>query len=134
MFSHVTLGISDFGRALGFWRPVMAALGHAERFVDPAKPWAAWQPAAGGRPLFMIMQPFDGKAPAPGNGAMVAFAAPDRATVRAAHAAALAHGGTCDGPPGLRPQYHPDYYGAYLRDPDGNKLCLVCHLPEAVAG
>ena len=89
MFSHVTLGISDFGRALGFWRPVMAALGHAERFADPAKPWAAWQPAAGGRPLFIIMQPFDGKAPAPGNGPMVAFAAPDRATVRAAHAAAL---------------------------------------------
>ena len=43
------------------------------------------------------------------------------------HALALAHGGTCDGPPGLRPEYHAHYYGAYFRDPDGNKLCVACH-------
>ncbi len=43
------------------------------------------------------------------------------------HALALAHGGTCDGPPGLRPEYHAHYFGAYLRDPDGNKLCVACH-------
>jgi catechol 2,3-dioxygenase-like lactoylglutathione lyase family enzyme len=44
-----------------------------------------------------------------------------------AHALALAHGGSCAGAPGLRPAYHADYYGAYFRDPDGNKLCVVCH-------
>ncbi len=127
MFSHVTVGISDFDRALAFWRPLMAGLDQRERIIDPAKPWAIWQPAAGGRPLFIITTPFDGAAPAPGNGAMVAFVAPDRATVDRLHALALTLGGRDEGAPGLRPGYHPDYYGAYLRDPDGNKLCLVCH-------
>ena len=56
-----------------------------------------------------------------------ALLASSREQVDQAHAAALAHGGTCDGPPGLRPHYHPNYYGAYFRDPDGNKLCVCCH-------
>ncbi|KVE06791.1 VOC family protein [Burkholderia anthina] len=58
------------------------------------------------------------------------FYAPTRAHVDRCHAFALRHGGTCEGPPGLRPHYHRDYYGAYFRDPDGNKLCVVCHRPE----
>jgi lactoylglutathione lyase len=58
---------------------------------------------------------------------MTAFLAPDRAAVDAVHALALAHGGSDAGPPALRPEYHANYYGAYLRDPDGNKLCVVCH-------
>jgi predicted lactoylglutathione lyase len=62
---------------------------------------------------------------------MVALLAPTRAAVDAAHAAALAHGGECAGPPGLRPEYHANYYGAYFRDPDGNKLCACCHDPAA---
>jgi catechol 2,3-dioxygenase-like lactoylglutathione lyase family enzyme len=56
---------------------------------------------------------------------MVAFAAPDRAAVDAAYAAALAHGGTDEGPPGPRPQYSAGYYGAYARDPEGNKIHFV---------
>jgi catechol 2,3-dioxygenase-like lactoylglutathione lyase family enzyme len=64
---------------------------------------------------------------------MLAFAAADRAMVHAAHRAALEHGGSCEGPPGLREQYHPNYYGAYFRDPDGNKLCVACHEPMANA-
>ncbi len=60
---------------------------------------------------------------------MVAFAAANPAKVRGAYQAALSHGGSCDGPPGLRPQYHAHYYGAYFRDPDGNKLCIACHEP-----
>jgi len=60
----------------------------------------------------------------------VAFLAADRAMVDAFHAVALAHGGTDEGVPGLRPQYHPNYYGAYVRDPDGNKLQAVCHRAE----
>ena len=119
--------ISDFDRALAFWQPLMSALGHAPRRVDAARPWAIWQPSGGGRPLFIITRPFDGNAPSPGNGPMVAFAAPDRATVDRAHALALAHGGKDEGRPGPRPEYHPDYYGCYFRDPDGNKICVVCH-------
>jgi lactoylglutathione lyase len=65
---------------------------------------------------------------------MTAFMADTRAMVDAAHAAALAHGGTCEGPPGLRPAYHEHYYGAYFRDPDGNKLCVVCHEAPETAG
>ena len=86
-------------------------------------------PAAAERPLFVIGRPFEGEA-APGNGQMLALLAPSRAAVDALHALALRLGGRCDGPPGLRPHYHPDYYGAYLRDPDGNKLSFCCHEPE----
>ena len=60
----------------------------------------------------------------------VAFSAPDRATVAAFHRAALAAGGTDNGPPGLRPHYHANYYGAFVLDPDGNNIEAVCHLPE----
>lgn len=60
---------------------------------------------------------------------MIALLAPDRTTVGRIFAAALAAGGTSEGAPGLRPQYHANYYGAYFRDLDGNKLCVCCHEP-----
>lgn len=110
----------------------MDLLGHTLKFKEPnhRTPWAGWKPAATDRPLFLIGIPYDlGKA-APGNGPMTAFLARSRGIVDKSHALALAHGGTCEGPPGLRPQYHPNYYGAYFRDPDRNKLCIVCHEPE----
>ncbi len=129
MFSHIFIGISDFERALAFYQPLMKALGIQQRFVEPGRPWAGWQSAPGPRPLFVIARPFDGGAPCPGNGAMVAFMAASRAQVDAACATALAHGGTPEGAPGLRPEYHAHYYGAYFRDPDGNKLCVACHEP-----
>jgi predicted lactoylglutathione lyase len=59
---------------------------------------------------------------------MVAFLAESRALVDKAYAVALSNGGTSEGAPSLRPEYHEHYYGAYFRDPDGNKLCVVCHL------
>lgn len=130
MYSHVMLGVSDFDRALAFYRQVLPALGLQERFCDRDRPWAGWQPAGGGRPLFLIGRPYDGQPHQPGNGQMVAFLAADRATVRAAHALALANGGHCEGPPGLRPEYHENYYGAYFRDSEGNKVCVACHDPE----
>lgn len=129
MFSHVTLGCDDFEAALGFWTPVMAALGARLRFVDRDRPWAGWEPAGGGRPLFIVTTPFDGTPALPGNGTMVAFETTDRATVDAVHALAMSLGGTCEGPPGLRPAYHAAYYGAYFRDPAGNKVALACHRP-----
>ena len=133
MYSHVFIGVSDFDRALAFYDPLMASLGIAPRFRDRGRPWAGWQSSPGPRPLFLIGRPQDGEAPAPGNGHMVAFLAASRAIVDQAHAVALANGGRTEGPPGLRPQYHEHYYGAYFRDPDGNKLCVACHEPAAPA-
>ena len=132
MFSHVTLGIRDPDRALAFYRPLAAALGLVEKFAETESDrfWAGYTRPDAPRPLFIVTQPWNGQAPAPGNGPMVAFQRESRAAVDAAHALALTLGGADEGPPGLRTQYHADYYGAYVRDPDGNKLCFVCHAPE----
>lgn len=126
MFSHVFVGTADFDRSLAFYEPLMSRLAITQRFCDRSRPWAGWQLPGQPRPLFLVGAPFEGEHAA-GNGQMTAFLAPDRATVDRAHALALAHGGSCAGAPGLRPDYHANYYGAYFRDPDGNKLCVVCH-------
>ena len=131
MFSHVFVSISDFERAYGFYSAVMQNLGIELRFCEPEKPWAGWHSAGRSRPFFVICKPYNGQPHDPGNGQMVAFMARDRATVRESYQTALRHGGTCEGPPGLRPHYHPNYYGAYFRDPDGNKICVASHGPEA---
>ncbi len=127
MLSHVFIGVNDFDRAMAFYSPVLERLGLVLRFTEPARPWAGWQTPGVARPLFLIGRPFDGQPAAPGNGAMNALLAADRAMVDAVHALALQHGGRCEGPPGLRPEYHANYYGAYFRDPEGNKLCVCCH-------
>jgi catechol 2,3-dioxygenase-like lactoylglutathione lyase family enzyme len=129
MFSHIYVGVSDFDRALGFYEPLMAALGIQPRFCDRNRdqPWAGWQSTPEPRPLFVISTPFNGQPHAAGNGQMAAFLAKNRATVDNAFAVALAHGGTSEGAPGLRLEYHANYFGAYFRDPDGNKLCVACH-------
>ena len=123
MFSHVTLGISDFARSEPFYDAIMGALGHPVLFRGEGG--KAWGEPIG--PKLFIGAPFDGRPAAAGNGVHAAFIAPDRATVDAFHAAALANGGTDEGAPGPRAHYHPNYYGAYVRDPDGNKLQAVCH-------
>jgi hypothetical protein len=74
-----------------------------------------------------VLSPLDKKAASVGNGITIGLEAPDRSAVDSAHAAALAAGGKDEGAPGIRAHYHPNYYGAYLRDPDGNKICVVCH-------
>ncbi|HOF51381.1 MAG TPA: VOC family protein [Rhodoferax sp.] len=129
MFSHIFIGVSDFDRALAFYNPLMTALGIAPRFCERDRPWAGWQSTPGPRPLFLIGKPYNEQESQPGNGQMVAFLAETRAIVDQAHAVALQHGGTSEGAPGLRPEYHAHYYGAYFRDPDGNKLCVACHTP-----
>ena len=130
MFSHIFVGASDFDRALAFYNPLMSALGIESRFCERSRPWAGWQSAPGPRPLFIVGKPYDEQDPQPGNGNMVAFLAETRAIVDHAYAVALKHGGSSEGPPALRPEYHAHYYGAYFRDPDGNKLCVACHAPE----
>ena len=130
MFSHVFYSVTDFDRACRFYRPLMSLLGIEERFYDPAKPWIGWHSERGSRPLFVVCKPYDGQPHDPGNGQMVAFMTKSRESVRAAHAYALAAGGASEGEPRLRPEYHSNYFGAYFRDPDGNKLCVVCHEAE----
>jgi catechol 2,3-dioxygenase-like lactoylglutathione lyase family enzyme len=129
VFSHVFVSVTDFDRAFAFYAPVMQGLGIELRFCERDKPWAGWHSAGATRPLFVISTPFDGQPHHPGNGQMTAFLAKDRHGVDEVHATALAHGGVCEGPPGPRPHYHANYYGAYFRDPDGNKLCVACHTP-----
>ena len=131
MFSHIFVGVNDFERALAFYTPLMNVLGIQARFCERERPWAGWQSSPGPRPLFLIGRPHDRQAHVAGNGQMVAFVAESRAVVDRAYATALANGGTSEGAPGLRPEYHSNYYGAYFRDPDGNKLCVACHQAES---
>ena len=130
MFSHIYTSVSDFERAFSFYSALMQSLGNELRFKEPEKPWAGWHSEGRTRPLFVICKPHNGQPHDPGNGQMVAFQASSREGVRSAHQIALAHGGKCEGPPGLRPHYHANYYGAYFRDPDGNKICIACHNVE----
>jgi catechol 2,3-dioxygenase-like lactoylglutathione lyase family enzyme len=129
MFSHVTLGSADIRRAVAFYDPLLALLGLERQESDLELGFAGYAAARDTTPQFWILLPIDRAPASVGNGVTVAFEAPDRATVDKFHETGLARGGTDEGPPGLRPHYHSDYYGAYLRDPDGNKLCCVCHQP-----
>ncbi|MBT9386362.1 VOC family protein [Pseudooceanicola sp. CBS1P-1] len=129
MLSHVTLAVTDVEAARGFWGPLMARMGFAETWHVPGQE-ASYRDPALPRPLFFLTRPFEGD-PDPGNGPMVGFLAKDRETVRAVHAMALATGAADAGAPELRTRYHPDYYGAYFRDPDGNKICIACHEAES---
>ena len=127
MISHVFVGVTDFERAMKFYSAVMENLQLQLKFCDRDRPWAGWMAADAPRPLFLIGTPYDGNPARGGNGQMIALLAAGRGMVDRTHASALANGGSCEGPPGLRPQYHPDYYGAYFRDPDGNKMGVCCH-------
>lgn len=130
MISHVTLGTNDLARAVAFYDALLAELSVWRHDFSEEYGFAGYAVSPEQTPQFFITKPFDGQAATVGNGVTIAFEAKDRATVDRFHATALAQGGTDEGAPGLRPHYHADYYGAYLRDPDGNKLCCVCHRPE----
>lgn len=123
MFSHVTLGTNDFTRAERFYEAVMAVLGHPLLFK--LQNTLCFGELTG--PKLFVLSPYDGKPAVPGNGVHAAFKVNSRATVDAFYRAALDNGGNDEGPPGLRPHYHPNYYAAYVRDPDGNKIQAVCH-------
>lgn len=127
MFSHITVGVSDLERAGRFYDAVLQPLGLRQRPVAPDGGPASlcWVNPGQTLPRFYAYQPFNREPASAGNGGMTAFLAPDAEAVRAAYAAGLAAGGRDEGPPGPRPHYAPGYFGAYLRDPDGNKIHLV---------
>jgi catechol 2,3-dioxygenase-like lactoylglutathione lyase family enzyme len=118
VISHVFVGVSNFGKALGFYSRILPELGLVLKFSEPEKEWAGWVSPRAPRPLFLIGKPYNGLAARPGNGQIVALLSPSRVAVDQLHSIALSNGAVCEGPPGLRPHYHPHYYGCYFRDPD----------------
>ena len=116
MIGYVTLGTNDLARAAKFYDAIAAELGVGRMMEFDS--FIAWgQP--GGAPGIGLTKPFDGKAATIGNGVMVALAAASKEQVHKLHEIALAQGGTCEGPPGPRSD---EFYAAYFRDLDGNKL------------
>lgn len=127
MYSHIILGARDLDRQGRFYDAVLAPLGLV-RMPDESDGGPAgigWMRPEHRWPQFFVQLPFNTLPATWGNGTQVSFAAPSPEAVDAAWRAALAHGGTDEGVPGLRAQYGPDYYGAYCRDPEGNKLSFV---------
>ena len=133
MISHVTIGTNDIDRATAFYAPLMEALGLSRVPMERSAPFVMWNRKDHFRPLVALARPENGQPHAPGNGQMLALLAASRAAVDTVHALAIAAGGQDEGAPGLRPHYHPNYYGAYFRDLDGNKICIVCHEAEVAA-
>lgn len=125
MYSHIHLGTNDLEAAFAFWSPLMGALGHRLRFRDACS--AGWMNQSDERPVFLVGKPVDGQPARPGNGQMIAFLASSRAVVDATFAVALRFGARSENDPGLRPDYHPNYYGACFRDLDSNKIGVFCH-------
>ncbi len=116
MIGYVTLGTNDLARGAPFYDAIAAELGVGRMMEFPTG--IAWG-KPGGAAGVALMKPYDGNAATVGNGVMVAFEAKDEEQVRRLYEIALAHGGTCEGPPGLR---GGGFYAAYFRDLDGNKL------------
>ncbi len=121
MIGYVTIGSNDVEASLPFFDAVFGAIGGERKSFSGG--WAFYG-AKDSEGSVGICKPFDGQAARAGNGIMIAFAAPSQDAVKAAHAAALANGGTDEGAPGFRPPDGNEFYGAYFRDPAGNKFCV----------
>jgi catechol 2,3-dioxygenase-like lactoylglutathione lyase family enzyme len=120
MIAYTTVGVNEMDRAIAFYDAVFAPLGAVRD--ETSKTWTGYS-RTGDRAKFFLTRPFDRGAASGGNGTMLAFLAPDRKAVDAFHAAALENGGTDEGAPGVREGMNPVFYAAYVRDPDGAKLC-----------
>lgn len=123
MFDHLGLAVRDLVKTRAFYSAALAPLGFGVQRESMPYVVAFGPP---GRPQLWFNQKADGP-----TGVHIALVAASRAQVDAFHAAALAAGGKDNGAPGLRPQYHPNYYGAFVFDPDGHNLEAVCHTAEA---
>lgn len=123
IFTHVVIGTNDLERARHFYDEVLRTLGVKRLMnLDTASLWGTDSPA------FMVTKPGNGLPATYANGGTFSFAAPDRASVHAFHQAALKLGGRCEGEPGPR-SFTLTAYAAYVRDPDGNKICTYCFAP-----
>jgi catechol 2,3-dioxygenase-like lactoylglutathione lyase family enzyme len=128
---HLSLGVADLERSARFYDAALDALGLVRVWSDvrPGEPDQAIGYGRPGQGDVLALKHRPGTTVATGAGFHLALAAPSHEAVDAFHAAALAHGGTCNGPPGLRPAYGPHYYAAFVRDPDGHRLEAVCDAP-----
>ena len=131
MFSHITLGVNNLEASIAFYDGVMHALGYechsrGESFAGYGYPCDAKL----GINSLWILTPINSKRASGGNGTNIAFNAPNRKTVREFHRVAIELGGTDEGLPGIREDVHTNFYAAYIKDLDGNKLVAVCHLYE----
>lgn len=126
MISYTTVGVNDLPRALGFYGPLFEEMGLDQCFLDQTS--ASWgRRGDASYTRFSIGYPFDGRPASVGNGTMTAFLVVTPAKIDRLHELALTNGGRDDGAPGRRPHYGGSFYGAYVRDPDGNKLAFVCY-------
>ncbi len=119
MITHIMLGSSNLARSKIFYDAVLGALGYGPGIL--AERHVYYMHSAG--PAIGIGLPYDGQPATHGNGVTVGFSASEESKVNAFHAAGLSSGGTDEGLPGPRPYGSGTAYGAYVRDPDGNKLC-----------
>ncbi|MDP9591330.1 UNVERIFIED_ORG: catechol 2,3-dioxygenase-like lactoylglutathione lyase family enzyme [Shinella zoogloeoides] len=126
MLLYTTVGTNDLERAGRFYDAILPLIGYGRQ--KEAQGEIGYGADGDVRCRFWVVEPFNREPATYGNGATIAFEAPDRASVNAFHAAALAAGGTDEGAPGLRP-FHASFYAAFVRDPDGNKLVAVCEKP-----
>jgi len=131
MISYVSVGVDDIARAKRFYTAFLPALGYGLEEGPEGLSFAL--PAPEGQepvlPEFYVKPPYNGQPASTGNGTMVAFEATTQAQVRDLHTAALAAGGSDEGPPGFRAAYGPRFYVGYLRDPQGNKIALFSSNP-----
>ena len=134
MIDHFSLPVSDYARSRAFYDKALRTLGYnmlMEMTDSPDYVAAGYGPADLPEPAFWIgAGRIPGPPPETPEGQHIAFRAPDRAAVDAFYTAAVAAGGSDNGAPGLRPQYHPAYYAAFVLDPNGHRIEAVCHRPE----
>ena len=128
MFSHVMIGTNNLEKAKAFYDAVLGTLGVPPGTEDkhPGKHRVFWRTKTG---VFSVSKPIDGKPATPANGGTIGFAAASPEQADAWHAAGIANGGkSCEDPPGIREGAAGKLYLAYLRDPDGNKICAMCRM------
>ena len=133
MIDHFSLPVGDVKKSKPFYEAVLAPLGYISLQAQVFDGYSAFGFGGDpdGEPPFWIGGPIPpGPKPVAPEGQHIAFRASSRAAVDAFHVAGLLAGGTDNGPPGLRPQYHQDYYAAFLIDPDGHHIEAVCHHPR----
>ena len=124
MFNHIVLGSNDIAQSMKFYDAVLGRLGYGPGMLtEQGVAYVAENSA------LAIVNPINGEPADHGNGVTIGLVARNQASVDAFHADGVANGGTCAGAPGPRPQAPGNVYGAYLRDPEGNKLCAIFQMP-----